>query len=163
MAFTGHRSESLSLDDESEVLRLQSYILTAVLEAVGRGCRTFICGMADGIDLWAAECVLTAKEKNPHIRLLCVYPFLEGDEEEQIPDSDAAVAYNLVEMSADRRLWTQIVYDDDALDRRNRFMVDNAAHILAVLRDMDSGTGDTVSYAEECGRDIMIIDLDRDF
>lgn len=58
--FTGHRSEKLNVS-EREVKKL---LRQAINEAIEDGFLTYITGMSRGIDMWAAEIVLSIKKHN---------------------------------------------------------------------------------------------------
>ena len=56
--FTGHRPEKLDLLADIICDKLKR----AVEFAIGQGKKTFVCGMARGIDLWAGQVVIEKKE-----------------------------------------------------------------------------------------------------
>ena len=55
--FTGHRPEKLDLPADIICDKLKR----AVEFAIGQGKKTFVCGMARGIDLWAGQVVIEKK------------------------------------------------------------------------------------------------------
>ena len=57
--FTGHRPEKLTQTEEE----VKSWLTDKVREAIRDGYTTFFSGMARGVDLWAAECILSVKKK----------------------------------------------------------------------------------------------------
>ena len=73
--FTGHRPEKIGIPDETVIALLDK----AISEAIQSGYRTFISGMARGVDIWAAEIVLRLRDAGQPIRLICVSPY-EGFE-----------------------------------------------------------------------------------
>ncbi len=56
--FTGHRPERLGMPESEVISGLQKEIHQAIVD----GFQTFISGMARGVDLWAAEIVLTLRD-----------------------------------------------------------------------------------------------------
>ncbi len=57
---------------EAEVVfNLKEEIRTAVAD----GFQTFISGMARGVDLWAAEIVLSLRNEGAAVRLICASPY----------------------------------------------------------------------------------------
>ena len=76
--FTGHRPQSLRRSEDDIRVDLENSILAAVRE----GCRTFISGMACGVDIWAAEIVVRMKEQFPdlHLHLIAAIPYAGFDE-----------------------------------------------------------------------------------
>ena len=63
--FTGHRPEKLSISETEARPLLEKAIDTAI----GNGFTTFITGMAQGIDIWAAEIVLQKRNHNAALHL----------------------------------------------------------------------------------------------
>ena len=68
--FTGHRPSKLDYS-EGEIKPL---LETAIDNAVSDGYVTFITGMAEGVDIWAAEIVLEKKKRNTALHLICAVP-----------------------------------------------------------------------------------------
>ena len=65
-AFTGHRELENDID--------LPYLKECVQGIIDRGYETFLCGMAWGFDLLAAQAVLELKEDNPQIKLIACVP-----------------------------------------------------------------------------------------
>lgn len=70
VAFTGHRIVPFGKQREVEVK-----LSKAIREHYQRGCRDFLCGMAIGFDMFAAEAVINLKKELPQIRLIAVVPY----------------------------------------------------------------------------------------
>ena len=68
--FTGHRPEKLGCSEEEAVAALRTGIQNAYADSY----RTFISGMARGVDIWAAELVLKEREAHQDIHLICALP-----------------------------------------------------------------------------------------
>ena len=56
--FTGHRPEKINGD----INVIKANLETEIRKAIDLGYDTFISGMADGVDVWAAEIVLDIKK-----------------------------------------------------------------------------------------------------
>ena len=68
-AFTGHRPGKLPWgEDESDLrcIALKAKLRAAVESAIHEGMEHFICGMAEGCDLYFAETVLALKSTYAH-------------------------------------------------------------------------------------------------
>ena len=158
-AFTGHRPQSLPFGSNEQDERCQK--LKAVLEQEiervysEKGVTHFITGMALGVDTFAAEAVLHLKEKYPEITLECA-----------IPCETQAVKWNeqqrdryfgIVER-CDKETMLQTHYTPDCMEKRNRYMVNACDVVIAVWDGRPSGTGKTVQYAKEQGKEIIVID-----
>ena len=69
-AFTGHRF--IRYNDRQ---RLRTELERAITICYDSGIRHFLCGMALGFDMLAAETLLAMKADRPDIRLTAVIPF----------------------------------------------------------------------------------------
>lgn len=69
--FTGHRPEKLT-KTETEI---KDALKHQIDQAIHEGFNVFITGMARGVDLWAAEIVLSLRKKNAEIKLICAIPY----------------------------------------------------------------------------------------
>ena len=89
VAFTGHRTYCGEA----------SAALAAAIRGLhAHGFRTFLCGMAVGFDLAAAEAVLELRDSLPGLRLVAVVPF--GGQEARFSNADR-VRYRAAMSSAD--------------------------------------------------------------
>ena len=77
-SFTGHRPSRFPFKGENDpsCLQLRSRIGEAVTEAYVDGYRDFLCGMALGVDTWAAMEVLRLKYRYPDINLYAAIPYM---------------------------------------------------------------------------------------
>ena len=76
-AFTGHRPKGLGYPESDERCaalkeKLRSLIIRMIEE---KGVTHFISGMAQGVDMYAAEIVLELKKHYPQITLECAIPY----------------------------------------------------------------------------------------
>lgn len=160
--FTGHRPEKLFPNekdvslDSAPVKKLLSVIAFHIDKMTAAGCDTFISGMARGVDLWAADLVLDLKRHNPAIKLICAMPHREHGS--GFVGLDRWELCTILE-EADKVVYVSDRYSKNCLAARNRFLVDNSSHLLGVVSDYRSGTGQTIRYARERCLDCDIIDL----
>ena len=68
--FAGHRPEKLSLSET----KIKTLLEKTIDMAIENGFTTFITGMAQGVDIWAAEIVLKKKRYNTGLHLICAVP-----------------------------------------------------------------------------------------
>ena len=76
--FTGHRPSKLPWgyrEDDLRCMDLKMDIVQALVALYARGFRHFLCGMAEGCDLYFAESVLLLREVHDDVRLEAVVPF----------------------------------------------------------------------------------------
>ena len=148
--FTGHRPEKLQHTEEAICERLQQEISLAIEE----GYTTFVSGMAQGVDLWAAEQVLQLRESEPSLKLICAIPY-EGVERRW--PANWRQRFWAVRQSAD---YVQVVsphYHPGVFAQRNRWMVDHCQRVIAVYNGAQGGTADTLRYALHLRREARCI------
>ena len=146
--FTGHRPEKLSWA-EDEVI---SWLEEEIKKAIGDGFRTFITGMARGVDIWAAEIVLHLRDEGQPIHLICASPF-EGFEKSW--EADWKRQYQEVLRKADIVKYICKGYSRTCFQIRNEWMVDHSTRVIAVFNGQPSGTKNTVDYALREGIEVV--------
>ena len=157
--FTGHRPEKLPWRGEEEdpgCLSLKKRLADTLESLYGREYRHFISGMARGADTYFAEAVLALKERRPGVLL-----------EAAIPCPTQAHAWR----ASERARWRSILdrcdletvvqqhYDRSCMLRRNRYMVEHSSILVAAYDGMGGGTMYTISYAMDCGLEIVNLPL----
>lgn len=150
-AFTGHRPHRLpwgGREEDPRCLALKELISRAVDRAAAQGCTEFLCGMAQGCDMWFAEAVL---EKG--YDLIAVLP-CPGQTDRWRQADRVRYGEMLARCSEVRVL--EDTYTDGCMLRRNRAMVDGADLLISVYDGQGGGTGSTVHYASQRG-----IEIDR--
>lgn len=148
--FTGHRPEKLEQPETVVVEALKKEIRTAIAD----GFQTFVSGMARGVDLWAAEIVLTLRDEGAAIRLICASPY-RGFENHW--SRDWRERYRLVMEQADLVRFICPAYSQRCFQRRNEWMVDHSARVIAVYNGGPGGTRNTVEYAGSHGVPVKIL------
>lgn len=148
--FTGHRPERIK-QSESEITVL---LEAAIRAAIGDGFVTFISGVARGVDLWAAEIVLRLRDEGEPIHLICASPYA-GFEENW--SADWQRRYIHVLQNADIVRYISPSYNRECFQRRNEWMVDRSARLIAVYNGGPSGTRNTIRYAQK--QHIQIVDV----
>lgn len=146
--FTGHRPEKLRLS-ETEVKKA---LAEAISNAYADGFRTFISGMARGVDIWAAEIVLEYKSLHPDIHLICALPH-PGFETRW--KAEWQKHYNAILAQADLVKTVCDAYNLGAYQQRNEWMVDHSARVIAIYNGEPGGTRNTIIYAKEQGVSIV--------
>ena len=146
VCFTGHRS--FTSDPDTLRLRLQ----LAILELEARGYRQFLCGMALGFDMLAAQTVLELRRERP-LTLTAVMPcsadnYVGHWSDAQLKQLDALL------QQADRVITLSQLYEAGCMARRNRFLVTNSSFVLACQEREQGGTWQTVQLAEQLGRPV---------
>lgn len=161
VCFSGHRPEKLP--DGGRMLSaknnaLKSILYTEVLNCIQQGYTEFLTGVSRGVDLWASEIVLELKNTYKHIRLVAVYPC--RDFGEHFISRDKFILGNCCQY-ADEVVYLSEKYTKGCLRKRNEYMVNRSAKLIAVVSDYKSGTGQTIRYAEKQGIITRVIDAGK--
>ena len=150
--FTGHRPEKLGRPEAEVVEGLKKEIRTAIAD----GFQTYISGMARGVDLWAAEIVLALRDEGAAVHLICASPY-KGFESRW--SREWRERYRRVMERADLVRFICPGYSRDCFQRRNEWMVDHSARVIAVYDGQPGGTRNTVDYAERQGLEVINLAL----
>ena len=142
-AFTGHR-DILKYPNAQDFESL-------LCEIIGLGVDTFLCGMARGFDLFAAEAVLKLKDGGKNLKLIACVPCPEQD---KFFDKTDKQRYNYILSRADEVKLISDEYFKGCMQMRDRYMVDNSAYLVAYLREQTGGTAYTVNYAQKKNKKI---------
>ena len=138
--FTGHRPEKLHISEAEVCAGLEREIRAAIVD----GFTTFISGMARGVDIWAAEIVLRLRGEGKPIRLIAAVPH---DGFETRWSLDWQKRYAAILAAADLVKILAPVYDRGCFQRRNEWMVDHSARLIAFFNGEPGGTKNTIEYA----------------
>lgn len=155
--FTGHRPGKLPWGfDETDrrCLALKERIADAVEAAYQEGFRHFLCGMAMGCDLYFCEAVLALRERYPEVTVEAAVPC--PTQADTWP-ADQQARYRRLLAACDLETMVSAQYTASCMQRRDRYMVDHAALLIAAFDGSPGGTRYTVQYA--LGRGLDIVDL----
>ena len=138
--FTGHRPEKLPWrEDEGD---------PRCLELKAR--------LAGGADFYCCEAALALRERRPGVTVEAVIPCEE--QAARWRERDRERWFSLVER-CDNETMLQHHYDRGCMLRRNRYLVDHSAMLIAVYDGMLGGTMYTISYAMKRGLDVVTLDI----
>ncbi len=158
-AFTGHRPHKFPWKDneaDPRCIALKETLAEQIAMLARAGVTEYFTGGADGVDCWAAEIVLTMREKNPALKLHCLLPH-EG-QADRWSDSAQERYHSILERADSVDYVSRQYYDGCMIDRNHR-LVESAGLLLAVFNGVRrSGTGATVNYARKMGKEIIVID-----
>ena len=154
-SFTGHRPGKLPwgyAEEDPRCRLLKGRIADAVEGAYQEGFQHFLCGMAMGCDLYFCEAVLELRSRHPDVTV-----------EAAIPCPTQADAWPAAQRERYRRLvkacnFETVVsqqYSASCMQRRDRYMVDHAALLIAAFDGSPGGTRYTVEYAMRRGLEIV--------
>ncbi len=157
-AFTGHRPKKFPWGyDKTDVrcIELKKALAEQIAKLVRDGYTNFFSGMAEGTDTWASLAVLALKKEDPALKLHCVLP-CEGQADKW--SASARELYFSILEQADSVVYVSREYSKDCMLKRNRYLVDHAACLLAVYNgERLGGTAMTVRYAQKLRREIIML------
>jgi len=124
---------------------------------IDEGYDTFYCGGARGADIVCGEIIVAEKlTKHPNIQLICAIPY-----KEQADRWGWMWKTRYLELlgASDKIKQLCVGYQRGCFHIRNRYMVDNCDLLIAIYNgEGKGGTAYTVKYAQEQGKEIIIID-----
>ena len=145
--FTGHREAKLpwlSYEDDSRCLELKKRLFDTVEAVYLSGARHFICGMANGTDMYFGEAVLKLRDMYGDLTLEAAIPY-EG-QASRWPER-LRTRWQAIASRCDYKTVIQAQYTSGCMMRRNRYMVDSSSVIIAVYNGSPGGTMQTLLYA----------------
>ena len=151
VCFTGHRPEKLTRTEKDIVRDLEKEIRQAIAD----GLSVFITGMARGVDIWAAQIVLSLRNSGYDIKLMCACPY---DGFESGWSKDWQKQYKEILATADYVKYVCEGYSRSCFQIRNEWMVNHAARVIAVFNGEKSGTKNTIDYAAKAGVPVVRIE-----
>lgn len=158
--FTGHRPEHLPWGRNEEHPDCAAFYLrltSAIEEMIQKGCLHFYCGMAQGVDTFAAQIVLGLRDANPDmgVKLTAVCP--HAGQASRWGAKDKQLYQFLLKLANEVVLIDQ-EYSKSCFHRRNRYMVDRCEYIIAGYDGVSKGgTSSTVAYARRKNRQILMV------
>lgn len=142
-AVTGHRQVTNDLNVKN---------LTEIFEKlIDGGYQNFLIGMAVGFDTLCFK-ILENIRKKKDIKIIACIPCEKQDYNFSLEQKEQ---YRKMLLSADEKVLISKEYTPYCMQKRNRFMVDNASVLIAYLRKEKTGTSSTVNYAKR--QDVSVI------
>lgn len=145
--FTGHRPEKLKRPEADIKRSLEA----AIDQAIRDGFTTFITGMAQGVDIWAAQIVLRRRETNPTLRLVAALAYPNGEKHWHAAWKKQ---YIQVLACADETVTVSPAYSRACYQLRDEWMVNHASRVIAVYDGVPGGTRNTIEYADKSGVEV---------
>ncbi len=145
--FTGHRPEKLpwgSDETDPRCAALKKKLYDAVEAAYDEGMQHFICGMARGCDFYFAEAVIELRRQKGDVSLEAAIPC--PSQTDSWPEADRA-RWRALLAQCDMETMVQNQYTRGCMLRRNRYMVDHSAMVIAIYDGTSGGTRQTLEYA----------------
>ena len=159
--FTGHRESKLPWrgdENDPRCQRLKERLYAAVEAAYAAGMRHFICGMATGGDMYFGEAVVALREEHPEVTLEAAVPF-EG--QSRLWTAQQRRRYDRLAAECDYQTVVQRDYTPECMMRRNRYMVDSSAMLIAAYNGTPGGTRATLLYAMRQGLRIVELPMEE--
>ena len=182
LAFTGHRPKDLGgyVENNPTAMKVKKYLKILISHAYESGCRTFITGMAMGVDQWAGEIVANLKLEKPDIKLIAAIPVMNQPSiwpqqtrlqwKQLLAKCDVLHVVDIDEVVTLERILSECDIPSDCpsyviskkLNERNHWMVNNADCMLAIWKRNKGGTGNCVQYAQSKNKTVIAYNPDDD-
>ena len=123
----------------------------AIETAIQQGCTVFYTGAMGEFDSLFSTAVRKAKKADPHIKLICVKPYMTNDINTD-RDYYAAMYDNIIipdELAG--------IHYKAAIKARNRWMIDNSDVVIAYTIREHGGAYEARRYAEKKSKNIITI------
>ena len=143
-AFTGHRNLNSGGFDINLLDRV-------ILDLIKTGTEKFICGMALGFDLTAAQ-IVYAYKRVYDIKLVACIPC--ANQTDTFSEKSKRL-YDYILGKCDEVITLAPEYYSGCMQARDRYMVDNSDLLVCYLRKNFGGTYYTVNYAKKQGKKII--------
>ena len=122
------------------------------------GIRHFICGMANGCDLYFFDAARYLRLSHPEVTSEAAIPY-SGQADRWRPELRARYDYDL--RQCDYQTLVQEAYTPGCMMRRNRYMVDASRILIAAFDGRPGGTARTLEYAALRKLEIIQLPIDR--
>lgn len=162
VCFTGYRPEKFDFDLKKGnkkfdilIARLEKTIISLINE----GCRVFYCGMAQGFDILAAECVVALKNTYPDIILIACLPYKQ---QEYGFSSDWRNRFYDILFACDDTVCLNDNYTNWCFMERNIYMVDKSDYVVCWYDGRKGGTKNTITYARKNLKHVINLNTDYD-
>ncbi len=123
--------------------------------AIARGYKTFLCGMALGFDMICAEMLLKLKRRYKQIQIIGALPCRNQD---VLWREDSRKRYQKILSKLDG---TRCIYEKytgaRCMIERNEYMINRSSLLIALFDGQTGGTKRTVEYAKKQGLEIIEI------
>ena len=145
-SFTGHRilKKEFTLEDLSLVID----------NAINKGYKTFLVGMARGFDLKCVKVLAEKKQAGKKIEIIACMPC--KDQNKYFTEKENQEFLEMISLT-DKQVYLQENYDSECMFLRNKYMVDNSSLLIAYYHYQRGGTHSTVTYAIKQNKEILYI------
>lgn len=147
--FTGHRV--IPYSEAEKIERRTSEYIKRLLD---KGVNEFIAGGAAGFDMLAERLVLEEKKKDPSIKLKIAVPCPGQD---KWYGTSEKTMYQKILSEADEVIYVSDMYYSGCMQKRNRYMADRSAYLIAYCTKDSGGSYYTKRYALRNG--LFVLDV----
>ena len=158
-AFTGHRPGKLPWRDTEHDVRcaaLRRRSADALRTAYDEGFRHFLCGMAQGCDLYFCEEVQSLKRIRDGVTLEAALPYTGHADRWR---TGKRIQYAELLRGCDDAVAVSPSYTPNCMLQRDRYLVDHASLLLAAYDGTPGGTRYTIEYALKRGVEVRYLPI----
>ncbi len=155
--FSGHRPGKLPWgenESDPQCAALKKRLWDVLESAYEEGYRHFICGMAQGCDFYFCEMALQLRHCHADVTVEAAIPCASQSACWPVEERQR---YERLVAACDYETLVQEKYTPGCMQRRNRYMVDHAALLIAVHDGQSGGTYSTIQYALGRKLDVVVL------
>lgn len=149
--FTGHRKLA-----KRDLYKISSILDDEILKLYHKGVKTFLSGGALGFDQIAASHIINFKRDLKDITLFFIIPYKDFSRDWSKEKVDN---YEILLSLADGIHYISNEYTRTSISERNLYLVENSSYCINYLKNMRSGTGQTINFAKE--NNLELINLNK--
>lgn len=155
--FTGPRPKNYPCGSNKECeAKIEGKLKGAVQNAIEKGYRHFISGMAAGIDLLAAKIVLQLRGEMPEMKITLEAAIPFPSQSKRWKEATKR-EYERLLLQCDKVHYIADAFSVATYRKRDEYMVGRSSLLIAVEGKPNGGTARTIAYARELGRTIELI------
>lgn len=147
VCFTGHRDIR-----PEDITYIKTCLRLTIRREIREGTTNFMCGLANGVDIYAARIIYEEKKEFPWIVLEGAAPYRGRLNSKDAEIREIVNLCDKIEVISEKS--TRSCYQE-----RNKFMVDSSYKVVAVYDGrQEGGTYNTIEYAKKAGKEVFVID-----
>ncbi len=157
--FSGPRPKNYPWGNDRECeARIAEKLKIAVQDAIERGYRHFISGMAAGVDMLAAKIVLQMRENMPDKGITLEAAVPSPDQPRRWKE-ETKLEYENILLRCDKVQSIADMFSVAAYQERDLYMVERSLLLIAVPGRSNGGTARTIAYAKKLNREIVLLNV----
>lgn len=157
ITISGHRPRKLPWGYDEAMgccVKFKKKLKIVFEKAIAEGFECFLSGMAEGVDMIAAQLLMEIKEIQTHIKIIAVVPCRNQCSKWAKQQQEK---YKQMLENCDKVIVLNEKYTPTCMNERNKFMCENSCVLIAGFSGERGGTKNTIEYAKQNKSKVIII------